>query len=87
MKLNPFQRAGEVPEKVIESQERSRKPKKSQDVDSEKEKTKRIEAEAKKLEAENKKRELDLREQELDMEKIQWGIMSVDEFKKKWGKK
>lgn len=67
--------------------EKPKKPKKSEDVDSEKEKTKRIEAEAKKLEAENKKRELDLREQELDMEKIQWGIMSVDEFKKKWGKK
>jgi hypothetical protein len=67
--------------------EKPKKNKKSLDVDSEKEKTKRIEAEAKKLDAENKKRELDLREQELDMEKIQYGLMSVDEFKKKWGKK
>ena len=62
-------------------------PKKQDDVELEKSKTKRIEAETKKIEAENKKRELNIREQELDMEKIQYGLMSVDEFKKKWGKK
>jgi len=49
--------------------------------------TKKLEAETKKLEAENKKRELDLREQELDMEKIQYGLMTADEFRKKWNKK
>jgi hypothetical protein len=67
--------------------EKPTKPQKTEDADLEKQKTKRIEAETKKIEAENKKRELDLREQELDMEKIQYGLMSADEFKKKWSKK
>jgi hypothetical protein len=53
----------------------------------EKEKTKQKEAEIKILTEKNKSRELDLREQELDMEKIQYGLMSVAEFKKKWGNK
>jgi hypothetical protein len=46
--------------------------------------TKKIEAEAKKIAEENRKKELDIRQQELDMEKIQYGIMTVAEFKKKW---
>jgi hypothetical protein len=74
--------------------EKPKKTKKSEDVELEKEKTKRIEAETKRIEAEtkklaekNKERELDLRQQELDMEKIQWNLMSVEEYKKRWGKK
>lgn len=51
----------------------------------EKEKTKQKEAEAKILAEKNKERELNLRAQELDMEKIQYGLMTVQEFKKKWG--
>lgn len=45
---------------------------------------KKIEAETKKIEAENEKRKLNIREQELDMEKIQYGLMTVKEFKAKW---
>jgi hypothetical protein len=64
------------------------KEKKSSETDSlaiEKEKTKQKEADVKILAEQNKKRELDLRQQELDMEKIQYGLMTVAEFKKKWG--
>jgi len=64
------------------------KEKKSSDTDSlaiEKEKTKQKEADVKLLSEQNKKRELDLRQQELDMEKIQYGLMTIAEFKKKWG--
>lgn len=57
------------------------------DVELEKAKTKRIKEETKKLSEENKKRELDLRQQELDMEKIQYGLMTIKEFKDKWGNK
>ena len=46
--------------------------------------TKKIEAEAKLTAEQNKKRELDIRQQELDMEKIQYGLMTIAEFKKKW---
>ena len=60
----------------------------------EKEKTKQKQAEVKILQQKNKEKELDLkqqeidlRKQELDMEKIQWGAMTVKEFKDKWGKK
>jgi hypothetical protein len=64
------------------------KEKKSTDTDNlaiEKEKTKQKEADVKLLSEQNKKRELDLRQQELDMEKIQYGLMTIAEFKKKWG--
>lgn len=64
--------------------------KKPSDTDAlaiQKEKTKQAEAEAKILSEKNKSRELDIRQQELDMEKIQYGLMSVSEFKKKWGNK
>lgn len=51
----------------------------------EKEETRKIlEAQNKKAELELEARKMKLREQELDMEKIQYGLMTVDEFKKKW---
>jgi hypothetical protein len=52
----------------------------------EKEKQKTLKAETQKIAEQNKSRELDIRQQELDMEKIQYGLMSVAEFKKKWNK-
>jgi hypothetical protein len=59
----------------------------------EKEKTKQKQADVKIIAEKNKSKELDLkqqeldlRKQELDMEKIQWGAMTVEQFKKKWGK-
>lgn len=70
-------------------------PKKSSETDTlaiEKEKTKQKEADVKKMSEENRKKELDLkqqeldlRKQELDMEKIQYNLMTIEEFKKKWG--
>jgi hypothetical protein len=65
---------------------KEKKSDKSETLALEKEKTKQKEAEAKILSEKNKQRELDLREQELDMEKIQYGLMTVAEFKKKWSK-
>ena len=80
--------SNETPQSEKPSSEKSKKEKTANDeILLEKEKRKTIEAETKKIAEENKKRELDLRQQELDMEKIQYGLMSVDEFKKKWGKK
>jgi hypothetical protein len=74
------------PEQSPKKDKKTDKPEKSEKLELEKEKTKQMEAEAKILSEKNKQRELDLREQELDMEKIQWGAMTVAEFKKKWGK-
>lgn len=71
--------------------------KKASDTDSvalEKEKTKQKEVDVKILAEKNREKELDieqqkidLRKQELDMEKIQWGAMTIAQFKKKWGNK
>jgi len=70
-----------------QSSKKNEKTDKSEKLELEKEKTKQKEAEVKILSEKNKQRELDLREQELDMEKIQYGLMTVQEFKKKWGNK
>ena len=64
----------------------SKPQEKSKELLIEKQKTKQKEFDFKILSEENKKRELDIRQQELDMEKIQYGIMTIQEFKKKWGK-
>ena len=71
--------------------------KKASDTDSvafEKEKTKQKEIDVKILAEKNREKELDieqqkidLKKQELDMEKIQWGAMTIAQFKKKWGNK
>lgn len=76
-----------APKPLPPKEKKSDKLDKSDTLALEKEKTKQKEAEAKILSEKNKQRELDLREQELDMEKIQYGLMTVAEFKKKWGKK
>lgn len=73
---------------------KNKKDKTLKDIDNitiQKEKTKQKEADVKILSEKNKakeldlkQQELDLRKQELDMEKIQYGLMTIAEFKKKW---
>ena len=87
--------SNEKPQSEKPSSEKPKKEKNAKDeISLEKEKTKQKEADVKKLAEENRKlelllkdKQLDIENKQLDLEALQWGAMTPEEFKKKWGKK
>lgn len=92
LKENQKQKTEQPP--ASPKEKKSEKSEKSEKLELEKEKTKQKEADVKKLAEENRKlelllkdKQLDIENKQLDLEALQWGAMTPEEFRKKWGNK